>query len=147
MIRGMFLKMVLWFWASLVLVALALHAAVIATSVPTEVRVQRFSDTALAGYGRRAVSILEGEGVSALAAYLQHLERQTRIHAVLIDESGRDPTGHPVTAGVIAAARRAHELGFAEVQVGGGLALKAHRRPRPPRPRLRLRRPPPPRPR
>ena len=34
MIRGMFLKMVLWFWASLVLVALALHAAVIATSVP-----------------------------------------------------------------------------------------------------------------
>src|SRR5258705_2047725 len=99
MIRGMFLKMVLWFWASLVLVALALHAAVIATSVPTEVRVQRFSDTALAGYGRRAVSILEGEGVPALAVYLQHLERQTRIHAVLIDESGRDPTGHPVTAG------------------------------------------------
>jgi len=127
MIRGMFLKMVLWFWASLVLVALALHAAVIATSVPTEVRVQRFSDTALAGYGRRAVSILEGEGVSALAAYLQHLERQTRIHAVLIDESGRDPTGHPVTAGVIAAARRADELGFAEMQVDGGLALKAHR--------------------
>jgi two-component system sensor histidine kinase CpxA len=123
----MFLKMVLWFWASLVLVALALHAAVIATSVPTEVRVQRFSDTALAGYGRRAVSILEGEGVPALAAYLQHLEGQTRIHAVLIDESGRDATGHPVTTGVIAAARRADELGFAEMQVDGGLALKAHR--------------------
>ena len=127
MIRGMFLKMVLWFWASLVLVALALHAAVIATSVPTEVRVQRFSDTALAGYGHRALSILEGEGVPALAAYLQHLESQTRIHAVLIDESGRDATGHPVTTGVIAAARRADELGFAEMQVDGGLALKAHR--------------------
>jgi signal transduction histidine kinase len=127
MIRGMFLKMVLWFWASLVLVALALHAAVIATSVPTEVRVQRFSDTALAGYGRRAVSILEGEGVPALAAYLQHLESQTRIHVVLIDESGRDATGRPVTPGVIAAARRADELGFAEMQVDGGLALKAHR--------------------
>jgi two-component system sensor histidine kinase CpxA len=123
----MFLKMVLWFWASLVLVALALHAAVIATSVPTEVRVQRFSDTALAGYGRRAVSILEGEGVPALAAYLQHLESQTRIHVVLIDESGRDATGRPVTPGVIAAARRADELGFAEMQVDGGLALKAHR--------------------
>jgi signal transduction histidine kinase len=127
MIRGMFLKMVLWFWASLVLVALALHAAVIATSVPTEVRVQRFSDTALSGYGRRAVSILEGEGVPALSAYLQHLESQTRIHAVLIDESGRDATGHPVTPAVIAAARRADELGFAEMQVDGGLALKAHR--------------------
>jgi two-component system sensor histidine kinase CpxA len=123
----MFLKMVLWFWASLVLVALALHAAVIATSVPTEVRVQRFSDTALAGYGRRAVSILEGDGVPALAAYLRHLESQTRIHAVLIDESGRDATGRPVTPGVIAAARRADELGFAEMQVDGGLALKAHR--------------------
>jgi len=127
MIRGMFLKMVLWFWASLVLVALALHAAVIATSIPTEVRVQRFSDTALAGYGRRAVSILEGEGVPALAAYLQHLESQTRIHAVLIDESGRDATGHKVTPGVIAAATRADEQGFAEMQVDGGLALKAHR--------------------
>jgi two-component system, OmpR family, sensor histidine kinase CpxA len=127
MIRGMFLKMVLWFWASLVLVALALHAAVIATSVPTEVRVQRFSDTALAGYGHRALSILEGKGVPALAAYLQHLESQTRIHAVLIDENGRDATGHEVTPGVIAAARRADELGFAEMQVDGGLALKAHR--------------------
>ena len=127
MIRGMFLKMVLWFWVSLVLVALALHAAVIATSVPTEVRVQRFSDTALAGYGRRAVSILEGEGVPALAAYLQHLESQTRIHVVLIDENGRDATGHKVTPSVIAAARRADELGFAEMQVDGGLALKAHR--------------------
>ena len=127
MIRGMFLKMVLWFWASLVLVALALHAAVIATSVPTEVRVQRFSDTALAGYGHRALSTLEGEGVPALAAYLQHLESQTRIHAVLIDENGRDATGHDVTPGVIAAARRADELGFAEMQVDGGLALKAHR--------------------
>ena len=63
MIRGMFLKIVLWFWASLMLVALALHAAVIATSTPTEVRVQRFSDTALAGYGRRAVSILESQGL------------------------------------------------------------------------------------
>jgi two-component system sensor histidine kinase CpxA len=91
------------------------------------VRVQRFSDTALAGYGRRAVSILEGEGVPALAAYLQHLESQTRIHVVLIDESGRDATGRPVTPGVIAAARRADELGFAEMQVDGGLALKAHR--------------------
>ena len=61
MIRGMFLKIVLWFWASLVLVALALHAAVIATSIPTEVRVQRFSDAALAGYGRRAVVEATGQ--------------------------------------------------------------------------------------
>jgi two-component system sensor histidine kinase CpxA len=65
--------------------------------------------------------------VPALAAYLQHLESQTRIHAVLIDESGRDATGRPVTPGVIAASRRADELGFAEMQVDGGRALKAHR--------------------
>src|SRR5207249_2415167 len=67
----------------------ALHAAVIATSTPTEVRVQRFSDTALAGYGRRAAAILEYEGGPALAAYLDRLERETRIHAVLIDACGR----------------------------------------------------------
>jgi len=127
MIRGMFLKIVLWFWASLVLVALALHAAVIATSIPTEVRVQRFSDAALAGYGRRAVSILESNGVPALAAYLQHLEGETRIRAALIDENGRDITGRMVTPAVLAAARRAEELGYAEVQIDGGRALKAHR--------------------
>ena len=122
MIRGMFLKIVLWFWASLVLVALALHAAVIATSIPTEVRVQRFSDAALAGYGRRAVSILESNGVPALAAYLQHLEGETRIRAALIDENGRDITGRTVTPAVLAAARRAEELGYAEVQIDGGRA-------------------------
>jgi two-component system sensor histidine kinase CpxA len=127
MIRGMFLKMVLWFWASLVLVALALHAAIIATSIPTELRVQRFSDTALAGYGRRAVSTLETEGVPALDAYLQRLERETHINAVLIADGGRDVTGRPVTPGVLAAARRADELGYAETQVDGGFAQKAHR--------------------
>src|SRR5207245_10315000 len=83
----------LWFWASLALVALALHVTIIATSVPPEVRVQRFSDTALSGYGRRAVAILEREGVPALAAYLDGLERSTRIHAVLIRQDGRDASG------------------------------------------------------
>ena len=125
--RGMFLRMVLWFWASLVIVAVALHAAVIATSTPTEVRVQRFSDTALTGYGRQAAAILEHDGTTALAAYLERLERETRIHAVMIDDNGRDATGRAVTTGVVAAARRADELGHAEMQVDGGLALKAHR--------------------
>jgi len=125
--QGMFLKMVLWFSASLVVVAVALHAAVIATSTPTEVRVQRFSDAALAGYGRRAAAILEGEGVPALAAYLVRLEGETRIYAVLIDATGRDVTGRAATPAVLAAARRADELGYAETQVDGGFALKAHR--------------------
>jgi len=89
----MFLKIVLWFWASLALVALALHVTIIATSVPPEVRVQRFSDTALSGYGRRAVAILEREGVPALAAYLDGLERSTRIHAVLIARMAGTPPG------------------------------------------------------
>jgi len=123
----MFLKMVLWFWASLVVVAVALHAAVIATSTPTEVRVQRFSDTALAGYGQWAAATFEHEGVPALAAYLERLERETRIHAVLIDEHGGDATGRAATPRVVAAARRADELGHAEMQVDGGFALKAHR--------------------
>jgi two-component system sensor histidine kinase CpxA len=123
----MFLKMVLWFWASLVLVALALHAAVIATSTPTEVRVQRFSDTALAAYGHRATTIFERDGAPALAAYLAGLERATNIHAVLLDASGRDATGRVVALGFAAAARRADELGRSEMQVDGGVALKVHR--------------------
>ena len=126
MIRGMFLKMVLWFWASLVLVALALHAAVIATSTPTEIRVQRFSDTALAGYGRRAATIFEHDGPPALAKYLDGLEQSTHSHAVLLDERGQDVTGRAVAPGYAAAARRIEELGHTEMQVDGSVALKAH---------------------
>src|SRR5207245_5352559 len=96
-------------------------------SVPPEVRVQRFSDTALSGYGRRAVAILEREGVPALAAYLDGLERSTRIHAVLIRQDGRDASGHAVTPRVAAAAARAGDAGHPDVEADGGVALKGRR--------------------
>src|SRR2546425_4146474 len=125
--RGMFLKIVLWFWGSLAVVALALHAAVIATSTPPEVRVHRFSETALAGYARRAVEIVGHDGARALGAYLDDLERTTRIHAVLIDEEGHEASGRGASPSAVSTAARARAQGRTEIQVDGGMALKAYR--------------------
>src|SRR3989442_3318016 len=125
--RGMFLKIVLWFWGSRAVVALALHAAVIATSTPPEVRVHRFSETALAGYARRAVEIVGHDGARALGAYLDDLERTTRIHAVLIDEEGHEASGRSASPSAVSTAARARAQGRTEIQVDGGMALKAYR--------------------
>ena len=90
MVRGVFLKILLWFWVSLVLVALALELAITATSVSAEVRIHRFSDNALSGRAREAVSILDRSGPDGVAHFFADLERKTHIHAVLLDVDGRE---------------------------------------------------------
>ena len=66
MVRGIFLKILLWFSVSLVLVALALELAITATSVSAEVRVHRFSDNALTGHAREAAALLDRGGVPSV---------------------------------------------------------------------------------
>jgi len=66
--RGIFVKILLWFWVSLVLVGLAVHVAIITTEMPIEVRLQRFSDRALGGYVRSAAELLDRDGPAAVAA-------------------------------------------------------------------------------
>src|SRR5205807_3843608 len=91
MVPGVFLKILLWFWTSLVLVALALEVAITATTTPVEVRVSRFSESVLTSHAHEAVAILDRGGPRKLARFLDELERTTRIHAVLLDpdEIGR----------------------------------------------------------
>ena len=125
MVRGVFPKILLWFWASLVLVAVALELAITATSTPVEVRVHRFSDNALSGRAREAVAILDGEGPAGVDRFLAGLERTTHIHAVLLDGDGRDVVGHPVPATAATMAARALESGQTEMEAEGQTALKA----------------------
>jgi two-component system sensor histidine kinase CpxA len=124
-VRGVFLKILLWFWGSLVLVALALELAITATSTPVEVRVARFSDGVLSARARDAVAILDRKGPEGVAHFLRNLERATRIHATLLDRDGRDVSGHAVAPKALAVAARALESGQTEMEADGQTAIKA----------------------
>src|SRR5262249_48157616 len=122
---GVFVKILLWFWGSLVLVALALELTITATATPVEVRVARFSDAVLSERGHDAVVILDRKGPEGVAHYLRNLERATRIHAVLLDPHGRDVSGRAVTPKALAVAARALESGQTEMEADGQTAIKA----------------------
>ena len=98
MVPGVFLKILLWFWTSLVLVALALELAITATSTPVEVRVSRFSESVLTSRAHEAVAILDRGGPRKLARFLDELERTTGIRDVA--RSARS-TSKPLTPGSI----------------------------------------------
>ena len=123
--RSVFVKILLWFWTSLVLVALALELAITATSTPVEVRVARFSDSVLSSHTREAVAILDRDGAGGAAGFLADLERRTRIHALLLDRDGREVTGRAVPPKALAVAARALDSGQTEIDADGQTAVKA----------------------
>ena len=126
MVPGVFLKILLWFWTSLVLVALALELAITATSTPVEVRVSRFSESVLTTHAHEAVAILDRGGPRKLARFLDELERTTRIHAVLLDPDGYDVSGRTVPPKPVAmVAARALASGQTEMEADGHTAVKA----------------------
>jgi signal transduction histidine kinase len=120
-----FVKILLWFWGSLVLVALALELTITATTTPVEVRVARFSDAVLNAHAKEAVAVLDRKGPTGVARFLAHLEHGTRIHALLLDPDGRDVTGGAVSRKAVEVARRAMETGQTEIEADGGTAMKA----------------------
>jgi two-component system sensor histidine kinase CpxA len=124
-VRGVFVKILLWFWGSLVLVALALELTIAATTTPVEVRVARFSDAVLNDRTKEAVSILDRDGAAGVARFLAGLERTTRIHALLLDPDGREVTGRAVPPKALEVARRAIETGQTEIEADGQTATKA----------------------
>ena len=123
--RGVFVKILLWFWTSLVLVALALELAITATTTPVEVRIARFSDSVLSGRAREAVAILDRDGPAGVARFLDQLERTTHVHARLLDADGRDVAGRVVPPRAIAVAARALDTGQTEMEADGQAAVKA----------------------
>ena len=126
MVPGVFLKILLWFWTSLVLVALALELAITATTTPVEVRVSRFSESVLTSHAHEAVAVLDRGGPRKLARFLDELERTTRIHAVLLDPDGYDVSGRTVPPKAVAmVAARALASGQTEMEADGHTAVKA----------------------
>jgi len=125
MIRGVFVKILMWFWVAFVLVALALELVIAATTTPLEVRVQRFSDKGLAGDAREAVARLDRKGPRGVTSFLDGMERESSVHAMLLDADGRDVAGRAVPPKAAAMAARALASGEPEMEVDGRAAVKA----------------------
>jgi two-component system, OmpR family, sensor histidine kinase CpxA len=123
--RRIFVKILLWYWVSLVLVGLAVHVAIIMTEMPIEVRLQRVSDRALIGYVRSATELLDRGGPAAAATYFATLERTQRIRAVMLGADGREIAGRALpaeAATLVAGARASTET---EVKPVGFMVWKA----------------------
>ena len=107
--RSFFLKILLGFGLAMVLV----NVASFVTGVIIERRSQppRTNPIApmLGVYAQTAAEILERDGQGALSSYLDRVERASRIHAVVLNESGEELSGRPVPAGASELAKRTTE--------------------------------------
>jgi signal transduction histidine kinase len=122
----LFLKIFLWFWLAMALVGLAL---VISTatmqSEPVVERWRAVTGDALAIYAQTAGEILEREGVGALAAHLERVERQTRMRGFVFDGQGREVSGRAAPPGATELATRARRRGKSEFEFSSGTTLAA----------------------
>ena len=125
MIRGVFLKILLWFWVSLVLVAVALELTITVTTTPFEERVHRFSDNALTGHAREAAALLDRGGVPSVDRLFADLQHRTGIHAVLLKADATEVGGRPLGATATTVAQQALESGQTEMEADGQTAVKA----------------------
>ncbi len=86
--RSLFLKIFLWFWATMVLIGLAL---VVFWSLQPEIVVSRWRGStgeAVAMYAQMAAEELDRYGDTALQNYLQRLQTSAEIRAAMFDDKG-----------------------------------------------------------
>lgn len=91
--RSLFLKIFLWFWATVVVVGAAL---VITWSMQSEVVTSRWrasTSDAVKIYAQSAAEEVDRYGVDALNNYLQRLDSSAHIRAALLDETGQPIAG------------------------------------------------------
>jgi signal transduction histidine kinase len=105
--RSLFLKIFLWFGLAMVVV----NVASFMTGIVMERRSQSSRGNPMAPmfgvYAQTAVEILEKEGKSGLASYLDHVERASHINTVLLDERADEVSGRPLPPGAKELAQRA----------------------------------------
>jgi two-component system sensor histidine kinase CpxA len=88
-IRSLFLKIFLWFWATVIATGIALIATWIILQ-PKNVPAQSQTTLAAAAWvsGTSAVDALERQGASAASAYIAQLSQKTHLKSCLFDTSG-----------------------------------------------------------
>jgi len=108
--RSLFFKIFLTFWLTVLLIGLAVYITWI---VQPEVVVSRWRSVtgeALDFYAQSAVEIADRQGSASLTEYFNRLERNTHIHAGLLDENGALVAGF--------ASPRARDLGSRSLRTG-----------------------------
>jgi two-component system sensor histidine kinase CpxA len=118
--RSLFLKIFLWFWATMVLVALAV---VITWSMQRDLLLSHWRATmgeAMALYAQNAAEEFDHRGLAGLNDYLQRLESSSPLRGVLLDSAGNGVTGRPshVPRNLIDETVRSGEPEFTITQTG-----------------------------
>lgn len=116
--RSLFLKIFLWFWATDVIIAIA-AAIIISISIQNQPEIigSRWRQTtgdALALYADSAAEVYERSGKAGLTDFISRLERTSRVHASLRDVDGNYIAGqnHAQTSDVIALAKKSEQPEF-----------------------------------
>lgn len=112
--RSLYLKIFIWFWLAMILINVALFAAVALTR-PTPTG-RSWRDLAQVGPNAlKAAEIYEQNGSSALAVYLQGIEKASGVSATLWDASHRELSSRTVQPGtdeLIQKAENSNEIEF-----------------------------------
>lgn len=107
--RSLFLKILLWFGLTMVLVNVASFATGVIIERRSQSQRTNPASPMFGVYAQTAVDIFERDGQSALASHLERVERASRIRAVVFDERGTEISGRAVPARAPEMARRATE--------------------------------------
>ncbi|MGH9882869.1 MAG: ATP-binding protein [Pyrinomonadaceae bacterium] len=114
--NSLFLKIFLWFGAAmLTMIVITFLVGELTRSEPFRPPFHRTSDFILAGYAQTAVETYEREGKSALAAYMDQLERTTKIRAVLFGSRLDELSGRQPPLGALELARKVRQTHQPEV--------------------------------
>jgi two-component system, OmpR family, sensor histidine kinase CpxA len=92
--RSLFLKIFLWFWATVILTAVALLVTFVLQPGGVPARWHAALGATAQMYGRAAVGAMEGGGAPAVANYLDDLDRNAHTEACLFDADGNPIAGH-----------------------------------------------------
>ena len=92
--RSLFLKIFLWFWATVVLTGITLIFSFLLLPGGVPSRLHAALGETASVYGRAAVAELEGGGPEAAATYLEDLRKNAHTSACLFNREGTEIAGH-----------------------------------------------------
>ena len=92
--RSLFLKIFLWFWATVVLTGITLIFSFLLQPGGASFRIHAALGETASVYGRAAIAELEGGGPEAAATYLEDLRKNAHTSACLFNREGTEIAGH-----------------------------------------------------
>ncbi len=123
---SLFLKIFLWFFLTLLVVAgMTFVISEVTRPQPFRPHGHGPADIAMSAYAESAAEIYEREGQNALAAYLDHMQSEDGINCALFSEYLDELTGRHIPAGARELAERAMRTRATEFGVAGFPSLLA----------------------